>query len=125
MADCDEEGREMALRDGGDRGMVMMAAAAEHGGSGQRWRQWATTEMADNNSGGGQRRQMTAARKIKRQATRRKEEGGRQTTTALGQPGGEREAKIKKSSLCKKTFSSDTVCSVGVFAPAKNKLLSF
>jgi hypothetical protein len=82
------------------------------------------TAMADDNSGGQQRRQMMTAHKIKRQATRRKEEGGRQTTTALGQPGRERETKIKKSSLRKKTFSSNTVCPVGIFAPAKNKLLS-
>jgi hypothetical protein len=33
--DCDEEGRERAVRDGGDSRVVMMAAAAEHGGSGQ------------------------------------------------------------------------------------------
>jgi hypothetical protein len=83
------------------------------------------TAMADNNSGGRQRRQMTKARKIKRQATRRKEEGGRQTTTALSQPGRECETKKKKSSLRIKTFSRNTVCPVGVFAIAKNKLLSF
>jgi hypothetical protein len=33
-------------------------------------------------------------------------------------PGRERE-KIKKLSLCKKTFFSNTVCPVGFFAPAK------
>jgi hypothetical protein len=44
---------------------------------------------------------------------------------ALGQPSRERETKIKKSSLLKKTFFSNTVCPVGVFAPAKNKILSF
>jgi hypothetical protein len=81
--------------------------------------------MADDNSGGRQRWQMMMARKIKRRATRRKEEGGRQTTMTLGQPGRERETKIKKSSLRRKTFSSNMVCPVGVFAPAKNKLLSF
>jgi hypothetical protein len=56
---------------------------------------------------------------------RGEEEGGRQTTMALGQPGRERETKIKKLSRCKKTFFSDTVCPVGVFDPAENKLLSF
>ncbi len=39
-------------------------------------------------------------------------------------PGRERE-KIKKSSLCKKTFFSDTVCPVGFFAPAKTLDLGF
>jgi hypothetical protein len=118
-ADCDEEGRERAVRDGGDSRVVMMAAAAEHGGGGQRWRRWATMAMADDNSGGPRRWQMTMAREIERRATMRKEEGGRQTTTALGQPGRELETKIKKSSLRKKTFSSDMVCPVGVFAPAE------
>jgi hypothetical protein len=113
------------VRDGGDSRVVMMAAAAEHSGSGRGWRRWAMTAMADDNSGRSQRWQMTTARKIERQATRRKEEGGRQTTMALGQPGRECETKIKKLSLCKKTFSSNTVCPVGVFAPAKNKLLFF
>jgi hypothetical protein len=63
--------------------------------------------------------------KVKWRTTRGKEEGRRQTTTALGQPGRERETNIKKSSLCKKTFFSDMVCPVEVFAPAENKLLSF
>jgi hypothetical protein len=81
--------------------------------------------MADSDSGGQQRQRITMARKIEWQTTRGKEEGGQQTTMALGQPGRECETKIKKSSLRKKTFFSDTVCPVGVFAPAKNKLLSF
>ncbi len=34
-ADYDEEGGERAVRDGGDSGVVMMAAAAEHGSSGK------------------------------------------------------------------------------------------
>jgi hypothetical protein len=37
------------VRDGGDSGVVMMAAAAEDCGSGQRWQRWTTT-AADNNS---------------------------------------------------------------------------
>ncbi len=60
--------------------------------------------MADDESSGQHRWQMTKARKIKRQTTRGEEEGGRQTTTALGQPGRERETKIKKLSLRKKEF---------------------
>ncbi len=60
---------------------------------------------------------MTAC-KIEWWTTRGKEKSGQQTTTALGQPGSERESKIKKSSLRKKTFFSDMVCPVGVFAPA-------
>ncbi len=81
--------------------------------------------MADDDSGGRQRRWMMTACKVERRTTRGKEEGGRQTTTALGQPGREHETNIKKSSLCKMTFFSNTVCPVEVFAPAKNKLLSF
>jgi hypothetical protein len=124
-ADFNGEGQKRAVRDSGDSGVVMMAAAAEHGSGGQQWRQWAMTVMVNNDSGGQQRQQMTTACKIKRWTTRENEEGGRQTTTALGQPGRERETKIKKSSLQKKTFFSDMVCPVGVFAPAKNKFLSF
>ncbi len=63
--------------------------------------------------------------KVERRTTRGEEEGGGQTTTALGQPGRERETNIKKQSLRKKTFFGDTVSPVGVFAPTKNKLLSF
>jgi hypothetical protein len=80
--------------------------------------------MADNDSSRQQRQQMMTACKIKqrttrgKEATRGKEEGGQQATTALGQLGREHEAKIKKSSLRKKTFFSDRVCPVGVFAPA-------
>jgi hypothetical protein len=81
--------------------------------------------MADGDSGGRRRWRMTTAREIERRTSRGKEEGGRQTTTGLGQPGRERETKIKKSSLREKTFFSDTVYPVGVFAPAENKLLSF
>jgi hypothetical protein len=39
-------------------------------------------------------------------------------------PGRERD-KIKKSSLCKKTFFSNTACLVGFFAPAKTLNLWF
>ncbi len=82
--------------------------------------------MADNDSGRQQKRRMMTARKIKRRTTKGEEEGGRQTTTSsLGLIGRERETKIKKLSLRKKTFFSNTVCPVGVFNPAENKLLSF
>ncbi len=46
-ADCDGEGRERAVRDGGDSGVVMITASAEDGG-GRRW-QRQTTTAADNN----------------------------------------------------------------------------
>ncbi len=45
---CDGEGRERAVRDGRDSGVVMMAAAAEDGGGKQRW-QRQTMTAADNN----------------------------------------------------------------------------
>jgi hypothetical protein len=35
VADCDGEGQERAVRDGRDNGVVMIAAAAEDGGSGR------------------------------------------------------------------------------------------
>jgi hypothetical protein len=47
-ADCDGEGRERAVRDGGDSGVVMMAVAAEDGSSGQQRRR-RTTLAADDN----------------------------------------------------------------------------
>jgi hypothetical protein len=117
-ADYDGEVQEWAARVGGDSGVAMMAAAAEDGGGGRRWWRWKTTAAADNDSGGRRRRRMMTACKIERRTTRGKEESRRQTTTALGQPGRERKTKIKKSSLRKKTFSSDMVCPVGVFTPA-------
>ncbi len=115
-ADCNGEGQERAVRDNGDSRVAMMAAVAEDGGGKQQWQQWTMTAMADNNSGGRRRRRMMTACKIEWRTTRGKEESGRQTTTALGLPGRERE-KVKKSGLRKKTFFSNTVCLVGVFAP--------
>ncbi len=35
--DCDGEGGEQAVRDSGDSGVVMMAAAAEDSSGGQQW----------------------------------------------------------------------------------------
>jgi hypothetical protein len=119
-ADWDGEGQERAVRDGRDSRVVMMDAVAEYGGGGQQWRRWARTAMADDDSGRQQRRRMMRASKIKQQTTRGEEDGRRQTTMALGQLGRERETKIKKLSLCKKTFFSNTVCLVGVFDPAEN-----
>ncbi len=48
VADCDGEGREWAVRDGRDSGVVMMAAGVEDVGGGRRW-QRRTTTAADNN----------------------------------------------------------------------------
>ncbi len=106
-------------REGTDSGVAMMATGAEGGGGGQGWGQWMMTAMADDNSRGQQKQRMMMACKIKRWTTRGNEESGQQTTMALGQPGREHETKIKKSSLRKKTFFSNTVCPVGVFAPTK------
>ncbi len=41
-ADCDGEGRERAVRDGGDSGVVIMAVAVEDGGGGQQWQRRTT-----------------------------------------------------------------------------------
>jgi hypothetical protein len=46
--DCDGEGQERAVRDGGDSRVVMMVVAAEDGGSGGGWQRWTMT-AADNN----------------------------------------------------------------------------
>jgi hypothetical protein len=127
VADYNGEGQEQVAREGGDSGVVMMAAVAEDGGGRRQWRQ----KMAAVDGNGGQRQQRTTkvadddGTQDQRRTTRGKEESGRQTTTALGQPGRERETEIKKSSLRKKTFFRDTVCLVGVFAPAENQLSSF
>ncbi len=79
----------------------------------------------DDDSGRRQRRRMMTAQEIERWTTRGKEESGRQTTTALGQPGREHEIKIKKSSLCKKSFFSNMAFPVVVCAPAENQISSF
>ncbi len=47
-ADCDGEGQERAVRDGGDSRVVMMAALAEDGGGGRRWQRQTTTTADDN-----------------------------------------------------------------------------
>ncbi len=117
VADYNGEGQKWVVREGGDSRVAMMAAAAEDGSGEQRWWWWRTTAIVDKNSGGQQRRRMMMACKIKQQTTRSKEESGWQTTAALGPPGRECE-KIKKSGLHKKAFFSNTVCPVGVFAPA-------
>jgi hypothetical protein len=48
MADCNGEGRERALRDGGDDRVVMMAAEVEDSGGGGRRRRRTTTAADDN-----------------------------------------------------------------------------
>ena len=64
VADCDGEGRERAVRDGGDSGVVMMAAVA-----------------ADDDSKGRQRqRQMATVCKIGWQPMKGTEKSGRQET---------------------------------------------
>jgi hypothetical protein len=47
-ADCNGEGREWAVRDGRDSGVVMMAAVAEDG-SGRRQQQRRTMTVVDDN----------------------------------------------------------------------------
>ncbi len=48
VVDCDGEGREQAVRDGGDSKVVMIAAAVEDGGGGRQWQRQTTTAV-DNN----------------------------------------------------------------------------
>ncbi len=48
VADCDGEGQERAVRDGGDSGVVMMALAVEDGGGRQRRQRWTTIAAEDN-----------------------------------------------------------------------------
>jgi hypothetical protein len=124
VAGYNGEGQERVVRKGQDSIVAMMAAGAEDGGGKQQWQQWKTTVTADYDSGRQKRRQMMMAGEIKWRTKRGKEESGWQTTTALGPPGREHE-KVKKLGLCKKTFFSDTVCLVGVLAPAQNQLVSF
>ncbi len=128
VANYKGEGQEQAARDGGVTGWTMTAATAEDGGGGQGRRQMRTTATADNDSSRRQRQQTTAACKIGRRTPRGKEESGRQTTTALDKrlsPLGRECEKIKKSSLCKKTFFSNMVCPIGFFAPAKTANVPF
>ncbi len=40
--ECDGEGQERAMRDGGDCRVVMMAVAVEDGGGGERWQRQTT-----------------------------------------------------------------------------------
>jgi hypothetical protein len=47
-ADCNGEGQEWAVRDGGDSGVVMMAMAVEDGGGRRRWQRRTTTAADDN-----------------------------------------------------------------------------
>ncbi len=87
------------------------------------------TATADDDSGGQQRQRTRMACKIGWQTMRGKDENGRQTTTALDRrlisPLGREHEKIKKLSLRKKTFFSNTVCPVGFFAPTKTANVPF
>ncbi len=47
-ADCDGEGRERGVRDGGDSRVVMMAVAVEDGGVGGQWQRQTTIAAEDN-----------------------------------------------------------------------------
>jgi hypothetical protein len=47
-ADCNGEGRERVVRDGGDSRVVIMAAAVEDGGGGRRRRRRTTAAVDDN-----------------------------------------------------------------------------
>ncbi len=46
--DCDGEGRERAVRDGGDSGVVMMAVAVEDSCGGRRWGRRTMIAVEDN-----------------------------------------------------------------------------
>ncbi len=48
VADCNWEGQEWAVRDGGDSRVVMMAAAAEDAIGGRQWQRRTTTGADDN-----------------------------------------------------------------------------
>ncbi len=118
---------------GGERrrrhGVAITAAEAEDGGGGRRRQRTTTAVKADSNNGDGgrrqrQRRTTTAADDdgTQDQVVDYEGEGGERAANNNGirahAPGRERD-KINKSSLCKKTFFSNTVCRVGFFAPAK------
>ncbi len=90
--------------------------------------------MDDNNGEGGRQQQQQRMTTVadddgtRDWAADYEGEGGERAANNNGirahVPGRERE-KIKKSSLCKKTFFSDTVCPVGFFAPCKTLDLGF
>jgi hypothetical protein len=96
---------------------------------GRRWRRQTTTAAVDNN-GNGRRKQRWTTKVAdddgtQDQAADYKGEGGEQAANNNGiRPAGQI-TKIKKLSLRKKTFFSNTVCPVGVFAPAENQLSFF
>ncbi len=48
VADCDGEGRERAVRDSRDSGVVMMAVAVEDGSSGRQWQRQKRIAAKDN-----------------------------------------------------------------------------
>jgi hypothetical protein len=120
------------IRAGGERwrrhGVAMMAAAADHGGGGRRRRRTTMTATADDaaadDEGGGRRRHARSGGGLRGGRRRTGGKQQRQDKRLISPPGRERK-KIKKSSLCQKPFFSDTVCSVGFFAPAKLANVSF
>ncbi len=102
------------------------------GCSGGRWRWWTATTADNNNSNGGRQQRWTTKAADDEGTQDRtadyKGEGGERAANNNGRlislPGRERE-KIKKFSLRKKTFFSNTVCPVGCFAPTKTANVPF
>jgi hypothetical protein len=100
------------------------------------WRRWTLTAV-DNDDGNGGQQQWRTTKGVDNDGTRdraagSKGEGGEWAANNNGirqkadKPAGQREReKIKKSSLRKKTFFSDTVCLVGYFTPAKTTNVPF
>ncbi len=90
-----------------------MKADDDNGNGGQRQQQRPTTTAADDDG-------------MQDWAVDYEGEQGERVANNNGiSPPGRELEKINKSSLCKKTFFSDTVCPVGFFAPAKTPNLWF
>jgi hypothetical protein len=113
----------------------MTAAEAEDGSGGQRRRQTTTTVEADADNGNGERQQqrgwmMTAVDDGGTQDWAADYEGGGREQVANNNgirahaPGREHD-KIKKLSLCKKTYFSNTVCPVAFLLPPKHPTVCF
>ena len=98
-----------------------MAAVDDNGGRQQQWRWQMTTTVT---AGGRQQQQTTTAAdddSTQDRVADYKGEGGERALNNNGIRARQAESmKVKKSSLRKKTFFSDMVCPVGVFAPAEN-----
>jgi hypothetical protein len=119
-----QRGRTRAAGERRQRHGVGMMVAEIDGGGGQQRRRMTTTATADDNNGeGGQQQQrMTTAADddgTQDRVVDYEGEGGESSKQQRHwSPPGREHEKIKKSSLCKKTFFSDTVSPVGFFAPA-------